>query len=166
MHRGRRGLEGCWDPQRKLCLDRDVRTGEPLRTRTIAGFAPLIAGGLEPDRLRDLLATLDSPAFAGHPDLRWPLPPSASPEDPGFHSRSYWRGPTWPVANWLLWWSLLRAGESGRAARMRGVTLDQLADGGFAEYFEPFTGEPLGSREQSWTAAVALDMLAAETDGV
>jgi hypothetical protein len=30
----------------------------------------------------------------------------------------------------------------------------------FAEYFEPFTGEPLGSLDQSWTAAVALDLLA------
>jgi hypothetical protein len=46
---------------------------------------------------------------------------------------------------------------------MRRETLAQLAEGGFAEYFEPFTGEPLGSTEQSWTAAVALDMLAAET---
>jgi hypothetical protein len=32
----------------------------------------------------------------------------------------------------------------------------------FAEYFEPFTGEPPGSSEQSWTAAVVLDWLAAD----
>ena len=31
------------------------------------------------------------------------------------------------------------------------------AAGEFAEYFEPFTGMPLGSSQQSWTAAVALD---------
>jgi glycogen debranching enzyme len=61
-----------------------------------------------------------------------------------------------------LWWSLLRAGERERAASLRRVALEGLAEGGFAEYFEPFTGEPLGSTEQSWTAAVALDMLAAE----
>jgi len=46
---------------------------------------------------------------------------------------------------------------------MRRETIGQLAEGGFAEYFEPFTGEPLGSHEQSWTAAVALDMLAVES---
>jgi glycogen debranching enzyme len=67
----------------------------------------------------------------------------------------------WPVANWLLWWSLIRAGEQGRAEKLRTESLEQLAEGGFAEYFEPFSGEPLGSAEQSWTAAVALDMLAA-----
>jgi hypothetical protein len=59
----------------------------------------------------------------------------------------------------------MRAGEHERAERMRRGALDQLSKCGFAEYFEPFTGEPLGSNEQSWTAAVALDMLAAETNG-
>jgi hypothetical protein len=160
IERGREGLEEQWDPQLGLCVDRDVIAGEPLRVRTIAGFAPLISGGLDRSRLSDLLGTLESGAFCGNPRLRYALPPSTSPEEPGFHPRSYWRGPVWPVANWLLWWSLLRAGESERAQRIRRETLGELSEGGFAEYFEPFTGEPLGSGEQSWTAAVALDMLA------
>ena len=160
IERGRAGLEEQWDPNLGLCLDQDVLADEPLRVRTVAGFAPLIAGGLDRSRLRDLLGTLDSQAFAGNPKLRYPLPPSTSPEEPGFHPRSYWRGPVWPVANWLFWWSLLRAGESERAQRIRRETLEELSEGGFAEYFEPFTGEALGSGEQSWTAAVALDMLA------
>jgi hypothetical protein len=160
--RGRSGLDRRWEPDLGLCLDYEVLAGEPLRVRTIAGFAPLIAGDLSEERLGSILESFDSPAFAGNPRLHRPLPPSTSPEEPGFHPRSYWRGPVWPVANWLLWWSLMRAGEPERAARMRRETLGQLAEGGFAEYFDPFTGEPLGSAEQSWTAAVALDMLAAE----
>src|SRR5215216_5214166 len=160
IEHGRAGLEEQWDFDLGLCLDRDVLAGEPLRVRTVAGFAPLISGGLDRSRLRELLGTLDSHAFAGNPRLRHPLPPSTSPQEPGFHPRSYWRGPVWPVANWLLWWSLLRAGESEKAQRIRRETLQELSEGGFAEYFEPFTGEALGSREQSWTAAVALDMLA------
>jgi glucosylglycerate hydrolase len=161
IERGRKSLDERWDPDLKLCLDYDLRAEEPVRVRTVAGFAPLIAGGLDPERLKDLLKTLDSPEFAGNQELRWPLPPSTSPQEAGFHPRSYWRGPTWPVIHWLLWWSLLRAGESRRAERMRRAALDQLVEGGFAEYFEPFTGEPLGSPDQSWTAAVALDFLAA-----
>ena len=160
VERGRKRLDRRWEPDLKLCLDYDLRAEKPVRVRTVAGFAPLIAGGLSPGRLKDLLETLDSPAFAGHERLHLPLPPSTSPEEPGFHPRSYWRGPVWPVANWLLWWSLIRAGETKRAERMRRTALDQLADGGFAEYYEPFTGEPLGSSDQSWTAAVALDFLA------
>jgi hypothetical protein len=158
--RGRRGLEECWDTELGLCLDYDLRAERSLRVRTVAGFAPLIAGGLGRRRLDDLLETLDSPAFAGHRGLRWALPPSTSPDDPKFHPRSYWRGPTWPVVNWLLWWSLLRAGEHGRAERLRQTALDQLAVRRFGEYFDPFTGQLLGSADQSWTAAVALDWLA------
>jgi glucosylglycerate hydrolase len=64
------------------------------------------------------------------------------------------------VIDWLLWWALVRAGEHQLAERIRESSLEQIAEGGFAEYFEPFTGEPPGSREQSWTAAVTLDWLA------
>jgi hypothetical protein len=162
IERGRAGLSGCWDPRLGLCLDHDVRRDEPLRARTVAGFAPLIAGDLAPERRLTLLETLDSPDFLGHPRLRWALPPSTSPHEPRFHPRSYWRGPVWPVVNWLLWWSLMRAGEHEHGARLREEALDQLASGGLAEYFEPLTGEPLGSGDQSWTAAVALDWLACD----
>jgi hypothetical protein len=161
--RGRRGLKECWDEKLGLCLDYDLRADKPLRARTVAGFAPLIAGRQSPERLAALLGELDSSAFAGHPEMRWPLPPSTSPKESGFHPRSYWRGPVWPVANWLLWWSLIRAGEPERAARIRLASLDQIAEGGFAEYFEPFTGEPLGSNSQSWTAAVVLDWLLSDS---
>jgi hypothetical protein len=163
--RGRRGLDERWDPDLGLCLDYDVRAQAPVQARTIAGFAQLVAGDVDPEQLKALLETLDSPKFLGNEELRWSSPPSTSPEDPGFHPRSYWRGPSWPIADWLLWWSLTRAGESKRAEEIRQVNLERLASSGFAEYFEPFTGEPLGSSNQSWTAAVALDWLAESNDG-
>ena len=132
IERGRRGLDERWDPDLGLSLDYDLRADEPLRVRTVAGFAPLVAGRQSPERLEVLLENLDSPAFAGNPELRWPLPPSTSPREPGFRARSYWRGPTWPVVDWLFggrcyaltnWslpnicggrpWSNSRAGASG-----------------------------------------------------
>jgi hypothetical protein len=160
ISRGRRGLQSRWDPGLRLCLDYDLRAARPLRSRTVAGFAPLVAGGLRPQRLASLLETLRSPSFLGSPGLRQPLPPSTSPKDGGFNPRSYWRGPVWPVIDWLLWWALARAKEHQLAERVRESSLEQIAEGGFAEYFEPFTGEPLGSKEQSWTAAVVVDWLA------
>jgi glycogen debranching enzyme len=78
--------------------------------------------------------------------------------EPAFEPRNYWRGPAWPVINWLLGQSLDQLGCAGRAAELRRDSLAQLAaTGEFAEYYEPFTGQPLGSLQQSWTAAVALD---------
>ncbi len=162
IERGHLGLNERWDPRLGLCLDYDLRAGEPLAARTIAGFAPLIADTGRADRLETLLQGLDSHAFTGNPDLRWPLPPSTSPDQPGFYPRSYWRGPIWPVMNWLLWWSLESSGEHKRASRIKDYSLAQLSDGCFGEYYEPFTGEALGSDDQSWTAAVALDWLADE----
>ena len=160
IDRGRRGLDERWDPGLGLCLDYDLRADEPLAARTIAGFAPLIAGTGRADRLGILFEVFESHAFTGNPDLRRPLPPSTSPDDLGFNPRSYWRGPVWPVMNWLLWWSLEGSGQRKRAARLKGHALAQLSDGHFGEYYEPFTGEALGSDDQSWTAAVALDWLA------
>ena len=160
IERGHKALDACYDEPLGLCLDQDLRSGEPLRTRTVAGFAPLVSG--ETSHRKALLRLLFSESFAGYDGFRWPLPPSTSPEETRFHPRAYWRGPVWPVISWLLWRSLRHAGEEDYAAILRRCSLEQLAAGGFAEYFEPFTGEPLGSDDQSWSAAVALDWLTEE----
>jgi len=142
-----------------LAADVDLRTGRWLRTETIAGFAPLIAGGMPRGLRQRLVALLTGPRWAGHPGLRWALPPSTSPYSAAFNPECYWRGPVWPVFTWLLTWALYRDGEAGVAERLRAVSLEQLGDETFAEYYQPMTGAPLGSLSQSWTAAAALDWL-------
>jgi hypothetical protein len=164
IERGTRGLPLTRDPASGLSRDYDVRTGQWLPSRTIAGFAELVAGHLPQRRLRTLARQLRSALFAGHPRLRWPAPPSTSPLDPAFHARRYWRGPSWPVMTWLLWWALRQAGKVAAAESLRAAALEQIwCSGGFPEYVEPFTGEPLGSLQQSWTAAVTIDWLAGAT---
>lgn len=161
---GRAGLERVWDEADRLCHGVDERRGTALRARSIGGLLPLLAV-LGPHHRAELLAELDSGRFAGNSSLRWALPPTVSPVDPAFASRNYWRGPSWPVINWLLWIGLHRSGFGGRATRLRSEALSQLEAGGLAEYFEPFTGAPLGARNQSWTAAVAIDWLERATPG-
>jgi glycogen debranching enzyme len=100
---------------------------------------------------------LDSENFCGNPRLRWRLLPSTSPNEPVFQPHDYWRGPVWPVINWLLWQSLRELSYTDRAEQIRRDSLSQIAIGEINEYFEPFTGAPLGSPQQSWTAAVTLD---------
>jgi glucosylglycerate hydrolase len=147
------------DPVTGLATDHDLRADIVLRTETIAGFAPLIAGAI-PAQVRDRqVALLFGPRWAGSSRLRWPLPPSTSPDSDAFDARAYWRGPVWPVMTWLLGWALQRCDQPEAAARLRRAGVAQLREGSFGEYYEPFTGEPLGGRHQSWTAAVALDWL-------
>lgn len=142
-----------------LARDRDIRTGEWLETATMAGFAPLLSGG-DPAVLARQRELLLGPDWCGHPRLRHALPPSTTPNAPQFRRRQYWRGPQWPVMNWLFGWAARRRGDAALAEQFRDESLRQLSEMSFGEYYDPFTGEPLGSRAQSWTAAVALDWLA------
>jgi glycogen debranching enzyme len=155
--RFRRGVIGTAD-DRGFAADVDLRTDTTLRTQTIAGFAPLLCGGLDRRRQRRLVDLFESPAWCGHPEFVHALPPSTSPESPDFDAIRYWRGPQWPPMNLLFIWGLGRLGEPDAADRLRKATLSQLTDGVFAEYYQPFTAQPLGGRPQSWTAAVALDL--------
>jgi glucosylglycerate hydrolase len=147
------------DEESGLAADVDFRTGALLKTETIAGFAPLIAGGM-PRKLRTRLTDLlTGPRWAGNPAFKYALPPSTSPCSAAFNPACYWRGPVWPVFTWLLTWALSRSGEYGVASQLRAASLEQLGDESFAEYYHPVTGAPLGSLSQSWTAAAALDWL-------
>jgi glycogen debranching enzyme len=98
--------------------------------------------------------------WMGHPVLRYALPPSTSPDSPDFRRRTYWRGPVWPFLNLLLGWAAARDQAWELHAALRSASLQQLGDLTFAEYYEPITGEPLGSHQQAWTAAAALEWLA------
>jgi len=139
--------------------DYDVRNEKWLATETVAQFSPLLCGGLSHGPERALLALLEGPRFCSHPDLKYGLIPSTSPVSRDFRPRKYWRGPVWPVVTWLFSWAFARRGWAERSFLLRQEGLRQASDGTFAEYYEPFTGEPLGSMQQSWTAAAVLDWL-------
>jgi glucosylglycerate hydrolase len=156
--RFRAGVAGTVDPHTGLARDFDVRTGQWIGPLTVAGFAPLVAGA-EPAMAARQRALLLGEQWMGHPALRHPLPPSTAPDSPDFRRRTYWRGPVWPFLNLLLGWAAARDQAWELYAALRDASLRQLGDLTFAEYYEPITGEPLGSQQQAWTAASALEWL-------
>jgi hypothetical protein len=157
--RFRAGVLFTTDERNGAASDFNLRTGSWISTETVAQFAPLLCGGLPHQQERALLKLFEGPRFCAHPDLRFGLIPSTSPVSRDFRPREYWRGPVWPVLNWLFSWGFARRGWAERSLILRREGLRQAADGAFAEYYEPFTGEPLGSMQQSWTAAAVLDWL-------
>jgi hypothetical protein len=161
----RHGVTMAISPVTGLARDYDARAGEWLHTATVAGFAPLLCSD-EPAIRRLQLRLLQSPMWMGYEQLALALPPSTSPASPAFRQTAYWRGPVWPVISWLLWWGLDRHGDHQLAEQIRQNSLIQLAGAEFAEYYDPFSAAPLGSRSQSWTAAVALDWLATDSRGL
>jgi hypothetical protein len=157
--RFRAGVLQATDEYTGAARDYDTRSQRWMATETMAQFAPLLCGGLPHDRECALLQLLDGPRFCGHPGLKYPLIPSTSPGSVDFRAREYWRGPVWPAMTWLFSWAFTRRGWMERASNLRWEGLRQVSDGTFAEYYEPFTGEPLGGMRQSWTAAAVLDWL-------
>ncbi|MEM6386045.1 MAG: hypothetical protein AAF718_07390 [Pseudomonadota bacterium] len=86
---------------------------------------------------------------------RYPVPshPTGTAK---FDSKRYWRGPTWAFMNSMIGRGLRDMGYDDYADRLRDTTRDLISEHGFAEYFDPLTGEPAGGGSFSWTAAVWL----------
>jgi glycogen debranching enzyme len=87
---------------------------------------------------------------------------SLSPADPGFQPTRYWRGPVWPILNWVLERGLERYGYRDRAAQVRQAVVELGRNEGFWEHYDPLTGRGHGGEQFAWTAALVLDLLQAD----
>ncbi len=149
--------EQLWDEEGSIYLDYDVRAGERISTRSGAGFAPLYAGVPSAERAERIIGRIDSAgvAFGEH---GWAVT-SLPPDDPRFEPTLYWRGPVWPIVNWVLYRGLARYGFAELAARVRSALLELSRGDGFWEHYSPATGRGHGGEQFSWTAALVLDLL-------
>lgn len=152
----RAALGAMWDEEAGAYRERDLH-GEEGVTGTIADLFPLYAGVPDDARARRLV---DEHLMA--PDRFGPSPwavTTVSRASPDFDPRNYWRGPIWINVNWFMIRGLERYGFQAEADHLRRLTLDLVSRSGFTEYYEPTTGEPLGSHEFSWSASLTLDLL-------
>ena len=150
--RGLAALEALWSDAhgQYLCLDR--ATGQLIDSASSGGLLPALAA-IPPARAaaiaRRILA-FDCPHVV----------PSHDPADPRFDARRYWRGPVWLVVNYMIADGLRRAGQGAAADRVQRASLDLIRQSGFAEYYDPADGTPLGGGRFTWTAAMVLEFLA------
>jgi Mannosylglycerate hydrolase MGH1-like glycoside hydrolase domain len=133
----------------------DVRTHELSPSRCISGLLPLIL----PDLPAPVASSLVEQAASARFGFPGPLP-SYDRTAPDFDALRYWRGPTWINVNWLMLRGLRSHGYLAEASALRNRMLELIARSGCYEYFDPITGQGIGTAEFSWTAALALDMLA------
>jgi hypothetical protein len=151
-------LETLWDDATDSYCARDATNGDVVGPPTIAQFTMLWAGE-HPERLARLVARLRSaPWWPQHPV------PSIATDAAPFDPDRYWSGPTWVNTNWLIVEGLRHRNEHALAEDLLRRTLALVDRSGFAEYFSPRTGAPLGATPFSWTAALAID-LATRGDG-
>jgi glycogen debranching enzyme len=135
--------------------------GEEGTTGTVADLFPLYAGAPDELKARRLFSeSLWAPErFGPADDTPWAVT-TVSKSSPDYEPARYWRGPVWINVNWFLVRGLERCGLVSEADELRRLTLSLLETSGFAEYYHPATGEPLGSGDFSWSAALALDLAA------
>ncbi|MEI6237863.1 MAG: hypothetical protein WCP03_04675, partial [Candidatus Saccharibacteria bacterium] len=69
------------------------------------------------------------------------------------------QGPTWINTNWLIIDGLWRMGYEKEAASLKSNTIEMMRQNEIWEYYNPLTGEGLGIKNFSWSAALALDLL-------
>lgn len=130
---------------------RDYRSGALLLRPTVAGLLPLLSTRDGSRRARLVDALVDPGKFWS----RVPVP-SAPLDSEGFLPARYWRGPSWPFPVDILETGLELHGYRDVARELRRAYLRRPHAAAHAEYDNPLTGEPLGARPFSPTAALTL----------
>lgn len=150
---GLAALDRLWSAAHGQYLPFDRVGGRLCDSPSIGGIIPAFAP-IPAHRAAALAATIARLGEA----VRY-LVPSHDPADPRFDLRRYWRGPVWLVCNYMIADGLRRAGEKAMAERLVADSLELIEKSGFAEYYDPRDGTPLGGARFSWTAAMVLEFL-------
>jgi hypothetical protein len=151
-----------WDETEASYGGYDVRAGRRIHAQTAAAFSPLFAGIPTENRAALMLARL--PACAVTIDGLGRVVASVAPSDANFDPALYWRGPVWPMINWVLHEGLRRYGFTDDAREIRRALLELVRREGFWEHYNATTGRGQGTEQVSWTAALVLDLLDGERD--
>ena len=140
-------LDRRWDPVLRTWTDDGGAADGSHVARTLDALLPLLVC----DRPEAMAQLLDPTAFGA------PYGPAGVHRgEPAFDPVAYWRGPSWPPLDYLLWLAARRLGEKGVADAVANRLVAGALRSGLSEYWHPDTGEGLGARPQSWAGVAHL----------
>ncbi len=142
-----------------LFYNYDLISKNWIRKRTISSLIPIYTGLIPKGQIDLFVKWLRHARWCGEGRCHTPAIPSTDLTDPHFNHLTYWRGPIWVNTNWMIWLGLLKYGYRDIAEQIRQGILELAANHGFREYYDPFTGEGLGGKSFSWTAALVVDLI-------
>ena len=135
-----------------ICLDR--ASGALVNSPSVGGLLSIFAPIAE-DRGHQIASRI----LALTKEIEFVVP-SHDPTDPRYDAKRYWRGPTWLIVNYMIADGLRNSGQSSTANQIVNASIKLIEKGGFAEYYDPKTGEPCGGSTFTWTAAMVIEFLA------
>lgn len=141
------GAETLWNPEIEGYDSRDALTGEFNNVLSNASALCWYGGINDPRAVPAIRRMIDAAEYAIA---------SFDPQAEGFEPLRYWRGPVWPIMNYLVGSGMEEQGQIEMAARIRQDTARLMELNGFAEYYDPNAGTPAGGGSFTWTAAVWL----------
>jgi hypothetical protein len=137
-----------WDEKDGFYYDRNEKTGQAIRVKSVAGFFPLWAGVASPEQARRLVREhlVNTKEFW----LTYPVPTYARTE-PDFyegtsHGECNWRGNTWIPSNYMIFHGLMRYGFHDEARQLAEKTYNMALRNNVVtrEYYNSETGQGYG----------------------
>ena len=150
------GTETLWNPDIAGYDSRDVHTGTFNGVLSNASALCWYAG-INGQRARPAISRMLNATKYGLA--------SFDPGSMSFEPLRYWRGPVWPILNYLVGSGMEEQGEYDLSMRIRRDTAWLMERNGFAEYYNPHDGTPAGGETFTWTAAVWLGWARKNRDG-
>ena len=151
--KGLSALSTLWSETHRQFVCYDRRAQSPIESPSVGGLLAIFAD-VSPEYARAVAERIESLSRTSKYII-----PSHDPADPRFDAKRYWRGPAWLIVNYMISDGLMRAGEKRIAEQIVASSLDLIKASGFAEYYDPYTGEPCGGGRFTWTAAMVLEFL-------
>jgi len=150
---GLTALESLWSDAhgQYVCYDRVAQ--QHIDSASVGGLLPLLAT-IPTHRLEALVKRIE---HIGN-EVNY-LVPSHDPSDSRFDGKRYWRGPSWLIINYLIVNGLRNANQLDMAQRIENASLTLINESGFAEYYDPKTGQSCGGTSFTWTAAMVMEFL-------
>ncbi len=146
-------MESLWSDshQQYVCFDRVA--GQLVDSSSVAGLLATFAD-IPEQRMQKLALRIETLAASANY-----LVPSHDLADERYDGTRYWRGPVWLIINYMIANGLKRGGYDAIVESIEKDSLKLIDESGFAEYYDPMTGEPCGGSTFTWTAAMVMEFI-------
>lgn len=169
MRRTRQNYAGYFcskESSQRLVYDFDLISLKRIEKRSIASLISLFTDLLNEEQAKMMIAWMNHSHFCNQSCIHdHRVASSISFESKEFNPLNYWRGPMWMNVNWMLYRGLRNYGFFEEAKQLRTAIYKLVAEHGFYEYYNPLSGEGLGTDNFSWTASLIIDLIYEERLG-